>query len=173
MTNIRRQYGSEQTAVLLYDGHASHYSLRIIEEALNNKIELIRFPAHLTDRIQPLDKCVFGPVKVKWDKKLVQYGKSQVGQGTGRLSKEQFGIFLGEVLHESLLSKNIVSGFISTGTCPVDRSKFPENLFDPIDLQRYKNQIHSTPRSSSNLQQTPPTSPSNLHQSTCLYYTPN
>lgn len=137
--DIRANNDHVQTAVLLYDGHASHYSLRIIEEAINNKIELVRFPAHLTDRIQPLDKCVFGPIKVKWDKKLVQFGKSQVGLGTGRLSKAQFATFLGEVLRESRLSENIVSGFVSTGTYPIDPSKFPEDLFDPVDLQRYKN----------------------------------
>uniref|UniRef100_A0A6P7H5K0 Uncharacterized protein LOC114346440 n=1 Tax=Diabrotica virgifera virgifera TaxID=50390 RepID=A0A6P7H5K0_DIAVI len=84
--HIRSHDNVDQAAVLLYDGHASHYSLRIVEEAIKNKIELMRFPSHLTDRIQPLDKCVFAPVKVKWDKKLVQYGKSEVGQGTGRLT---------------------------------------------------------------------------------------
>lgn len=113
----------EQTAILLFESHASHCSLRIIEEAIKNKIELVRFPSHLTDRIQPLDKCVFGPIKVKWDKR--------------RLSKEKFDVLLGEVLRECLISKNIVSGFLSTGTYPVDSSKFSEHFFDPVDLQRY------------------------------------
>ncbi|KAJ8965365.1 hypothetical protein NQ314_004192 [Rhamnusium bicolor] len=41
----------------------------------DGKCKTIKFPSHLTDQIQPLDKCVFGPVKTKWDKLLVEYGK--------------------------------------------------------------------------------------------------
>lgn len=124
--NISYASDSEQTAVLLYDGHGSHYSLRIIEEALTNKIELVRFPAHLTNQIQPLHKCVFGPIKVIWDKKLVQCGKSQIGHGTGRLSKEQFGDFLGDVLREALLAKNVTSGFLSTEHTLLVHKKIPK-----------------------------------------------
>jgi len=48
-----------QVTVLLYDGHCSHMSLRIVDEAMENNIILIKFPSHLTDKLQPLDKCVF------------------------------------------------------------------------------------------------------------------
>lgn len=128
-----------QTACLIYDGHSSHCSLRIIEKAISNNIQLIRLPSHLTDRIQPLDKCVFGPVKVKWDKLLVQFGKTQMGLGSCRLTREKFGEILGVTLTEAITSKNVVSGFKSTGLFPIDETKFSEDLFDPIDLQRYKN----------------------------------
>ncbi|XP_072380582.1 uncharacterized protein [Diabrotica undecimpunctata] len=46
----------DQKVLLLYDGHKSHIRLRIIECALENKIVLVKFPSHLTDRLQPLDK---------------------------------------------------------------------------------------------------------------------
>lgn len=64
ITRLREERNEpHQTALLLYDGHASHISFRIIEEADKAKIVLMKFPSHMTDRIQPLDKCVFGPVK--------------------------------------------------------------------------------------------------------------
>ena len=134
----------DQAAVLLYDGHSSHVSIRIIEEALNSNIQLVRLPSHLTDRIQPLDKCVFGPVKVKWDKKLVEYGKTQVGVRSGTLTKEKFGVLLGEVLKESVKLQNVVSGFVTTGIFPVDPKQFPEELFDAVQLQRYKDRKSTT-----------------------------
>ncbi|KAK9703979.1 DDE superfamily endonuclease [Popillia japonica] len=87
-----------QTGILIFDGHSSHSSIRIIEEALTNRIQLVRLPSHLTDRIQPLDKCVFGPLKIKWDKLLVNFGKTQIGQGSCRLTREKFGEFLGLTL---------------------------------------------------------------------------
>lgn len=57
----------DQKAILLFDGHLSHISYKIVKAAMDNKMELIKFPSHLTDRIQPLDKCVYGPVKTNWE----------------------------------------------------------------------------------------------------------
>ncbi|XP_074039132.1 uncharacterized protein [Leptinotarsa decemlineata] len=127
-------------ALLLYDGHKSHISLRIIECALENKIILFKFPSHLTDRLQPLDKCVFGPVKTCWEKKLIAHGKKHMGLGAGRLKKNEFTELLGEVWKESFTEKNIISGFVTTGIFPVNAEKFPEDEFNPTDLMRFKEQ---------------------------------
>jgi hypothetical protein len=74
---------SNATALLLYDGHCSHISVRIIETALKNNIILFKFPSYLTDKLQPFDKCVFGPLKTSWKKKLTQFGGSVIGKGPG------------------------------------------------------------------------------------------
>lgn len=59
---------SNQHALFIFDGHASHRSVRILEEAINSDIVLIKLPSYLTDKLQPLDKCIFGPVKTGWEK---------------------------------------------------------------------------------------------------------
>ncbi|KAJ8942005.1 hypothetical protein NQ314_010234 [Rhamnusium bicolor] len=127
-----------ESAVLIFDGHSSYISIRIIKGAIDNNIELIRLPSHLTDRIQSLDKCVFGPVKIKWDKKLVEHGKKQMGNVSSRLSKGEFSKLLGLVLKESVTPQNVKNGFISTGLFPINHPKFPKHLFDPVDLEQYK-----------------------------------
>lgn len=58
-----------QGAALLFDGHSSHISYRILKLAMENNIQIVKLPSHLTDKIQPLDKCVFGPIKSCWGKK--------------------------------------------------------------------------------------------------------
>lgn len=128
----------DEVALLLYDGHKSHISLRIIEHAIQNKVVLVKFPSHLTDKIQPLDKSVFGPVKTCWEKKLIAYGKKQMGLGAGRLKKNQFAALLGEVWQEAFTDKNIKSGFVTSGIFPVDSGKFPEDEFNPDELKRFK-----------------------------------
>lgn len=128
----------DQAALLLYDGHSSHMSVRIIEEAIRNNIVLIKFPSHLTDKLQPLDKCVFGPLKVNWNKQLVKFGKEQMGRGCGRLSKEKFTELLGTTWQESIVPNNIISGFKNTGVYPVNREKFPQSEFTPEDLAKYE-----------------------------------
>ena len=134
----------DQKAVLLYDGHRSHISIRIIEQALEHNIDLIKFPSHLTDKLQPLDRCVFKPVKYTWDRKLVAYGKKRMGKGTGRLPKDKFVELLSETWQEAMISKNIISGFESTGVYPVNSLKFPESEFNLEQLHFYKEKIHSS-----------------------------
>lgn len=126
-----------QAAVLIYDGHASHISVRIVEEAISNNITLIRLPSHLTDMLQPLDKCVFGPVKTFWEKKLIAYGKKQMGKGTGRLSKMELVTLLAEVWTHAIKPTNIISGFKNCGIFPVDKTKFPLEFFGKRDLDEY------------------------------------
>lgn len=72
LNRLRKTYGCpDQTALLVYDGHSSHISYRIIKCAMDNNVHLIKLPSHLTDKIQPLDVSDIGPLKTAWDKILV------------------------------------------------------------------------------------------------------
>ncbi|XP_029348016.1 tigger transposable element-derived protein 2-like [Acyrthosiphon pisum] len=133
----RKDLGTNSNALLLYDGHCSHISMRIIELAMKNNITLFKFPSHLTDRLQPLDKCVFGPLKSVWDKELIHFGKTMIGKGPGRLTKAMFSELLGKAWSVGMKSENIISGFRTTGVFPVDKNKFPLTEFDPNELNYY------------------------------------
>ena len=56
--------------LLLFDEHVTHISICVIQQALSNNIHLVKFPPHMTDILQPLDKCCLGPLKRKWEDKL-------------------------------------------------------------------------------------------------------
>lgn len=128
----------DQEVVLIFDGHASHIRLQPCKVAIANKVTLVRLPSHLTDKLQPLDKTVFGPVKTAWDQKLVEHGKTQMGQSHQRLSKKEFVEMLGEVWRLTMTPANIKTGLKSTGLFPVDAKQFPESKFNPVDLNKYK-----------------------------------
>lgn len=121
--------------------------------------------------MQPLDKCVFGPLKTEWNKLLIKFGKQQIGKGIGRLTKGKFSEILGTLWSNSMKCENIKSGFISTGLFPIDKSKFPESYFDLIDLEHYLQNLEQTSNKNSEL---PPqksinddsSEESNLNQST-------
>ncbi|KAF2881382.1 hypothetical protein ILUMI_14953, partial [Ignelater luminosus] len=125
-------------ALLLYDGHNSHISLRIIECAIENKISLVKLPTHLTNRLHPLDKGIFGPVKTSWKKKLIAHGKKHMGHGVRQLKKNEFTELLREVWRESNTENNIKNSFLTTRVFPINSGKFPEEEFSPIELKRYK-----------------------------------
>lgn len=133
----------DQAALLLYDGHCSHMSVRLIEEAIKQNIVLMKFPSHLTDQLQPLDKCVFGPLKISWNRQLIKYGKQQMGRSSGRLTKNTFSELLGCTWAESMLAKNIISGFKNTGIYPVNSTMFPEEEFTIQDLEKYRASLQS------------------------------
>lgn len=129
---------ANQEALLIFDGHNSHITLNLVKVAMANKITLMRLPSHLTDKLQPLDKCVFGPVKNCWEKLLVEDGKSKMGKSHQRLTKKEFVELLGKVWRSAMTPSNIKSGFKSTGIFPLDEKVFPENLFNPVDLKNYQ-----------------------------------
>lgn len=138
VVNIRTTQGLQtQTALLYFDGHSSHISIRIIQAALENNIKLIKFPSHMTDKIQPLDVCVFGPIKTAWDKILVSHGKTKIGMGPTRLQKSEFGGLLGK-LWQSQSRNSIKSGFRSTGLFPLNTDLVKDSWFLPDVLERYK-----------------------------------
>jgi hypothetical protein len=100
-----------QGAILIFDGHTSHISYRILKCAMDNNIHLLKLSSHLTDKLQPLDKCVFGPLKSCWEKKLIAHGKKQIEKnGDTRLKRSEFSALLGKVWKESMSSKNVISG---------------------------------------------------------------
>ena len=119
-----------QTAVLIFDGHASHVRLRLVEEAVKCNVHLVRLPSHLTDRLQPLDKCV---LKLNCNRGLWTDGQRGMS----------FAELLGQVWAVALTSKNIKCGFLTTGIFPVDSKRFSEDLFDPADFQWYKCSLHN------------------------------
>ena len=61
--------------LLLYDGHKSHTSFRILRKATENGITILKLPPHTSHLLQPLDVGVFRPAKAVWRKILDQFFK--------------------------------------------------------------------------------------------------
>ena len=104
---------SKKIWILIFDGHASHLSIALIEKAKERNVVLLRLPAHLTHLLQPYDRAVFRPVKVKWQQLLVKFArthKGPVGKDFPRLLKQ--------LCEESFQRETIKAGFSSTGICP-------------------------------------------------------
>ena len=49
--------------LVVYDGHLIHVSLNLIEKAMEEHITIVKLPPHITNKLQPLDVCCFGPLK--------------------------------------------------------------------------------------------------------------
>ena len=52
--------------LVMLDGHSSHYSPTAVRMAAEEGVVLFALPPNTTHISQPLDKGVFGPLKVHW-----------------------------------------------------------------------------------------------------------
>ena len=97
-----------QKLVLIMDGHRSHESQQLFQEALENHVELISLPSHTSNCLQPLDVSVFGPFKRSWRERCRLFLDRNPGIV---ISKANFGeIFSGAWMMASK-PDNAISGF--------------------------------------------------------------
>ena len=126
---------SERPLLLIYDGHLSHVSVDLMETANAKDITLVKLPPHVTDTLQPLDVCGFGPLKRAWMDEL--NSRVNVLGPKETISKATFVDLLCKIWHKGLTKENMRSGFKSTGIYPLDRTKYPTSRFDARLLKRF------------------------------------
>ena len=105
--------------LLLMDGHSSHYCPSTIKTAAREKVVLFTLPPNTTHLTQPLDKAVFGPLKVQWRQACHRYIVEHPGS---RISKHNFSVIFSEAWIYALTPSNILSGFRKTGVYPPNRN---------------------------------------------------
>ncbi len=88
--------------LLLGDNFSSHISIEVINLCRENNINIafVCLPANLTDKMQPLDVGLFGPMKAKWRKQLRTYADRD--PTSNLLQKTEFPRMLKELLKKSL-----------------------------------------------------------------------
>jgi cobalamin biosynthesis protein CobT len=85
----------------------------------NNNIRFCSLPPNSTDKLQPLDVGIFGPLKSAWKDELEHHKLSQ--QEAGPLSKKHFPALLNKVLKKAELDTHLPAAFKKCGLYPVSR----------------------------------------------------
>ena len=65
ITNARPS--KDHQVVLIMDNHQSHLSYEALSLAKENVIHIITLPPHTSNKTQPLDRTVFGPMKTHYN----------------------------------------------------------------------------------------------------------
>lgn len=119
-----------ESALLIFDGHSSHYSDEACELAKENNIHFARLPSHTTHKLQPLDVGLFGPMQAAWRKQCKNY--------TLRTSSE---MPLAQVVKEYLEARtrvmkesNITSSWKKSGLLSLDPHSFDAADYGPSQL---------------------------------------
>lgn len=149
----------QKKVFLFFDGVIFHISYNLVKIAQENDVVLVKFPPNVSHFIQPLDKTVFKTMKTDWNQLLLEHNRKFPGKN---LTKAQFSELIATLWEESFKSRNLRSGFQSTGLFPVNFDRFRETAYDPIKLERFKaernaqsNHSTQTPDESNHSTQTP------------------
>lgn len=110
---------SPKPILVLSDGHVGHIQYRVSKLALENNIHIVTHPAHSSDKLQPLDVGVFGPVKKDRVKIKREYGRETSFK---TISKEEFPSLMAK-LRPAFNKQNVMAGFKSSGIWPSDLKK--------------------------------------------------
>ena len=101
--------------LLILDGHGSHYQPELIQYARENNVILFCLPPHTTHESQPLDTCVFKPLKQNWQEACHHYIQANPGK---IVTKYTFSALLNEAWGKTMVPNIISSGFKRSGIYP-------------------------------------------------------
>lgn len=121
----------EDPIILVFDNHESHLSLESLEYAKENGVHVLTLPPHTSQKTQPLDRTIYGPLK----KYFNDEANSWMMQNPGKtITLYQMGQFIGASWTKASTPSNIMAGFRASGIWPFDRNAFSEDDFLPSAL---------------------------------------
>lgn len=114
------------------DGHSSHYCPSAIHSASEQQVVLFALPPNTTHLTQPLDKGIFGPLKIEWRKACHEY----IVEHPGRvITHHCFSELFAKAWIRSMTMRNILAAFRTCGVYPIDRSKIISRVEPPSTPQ--------------------------------------
>ena len=114
-----------QPVILFLDGHNSHETLPLVEQAKENGVTIFAFPHTLLTCFNRWMLGVFGPLKKVLSQVLKRYKLEIMG---AKVDKEQFP---SEMWPQVLLPEHIIGGFRGAGVHPLSRSAIPSSKMVP------------------------------------------
>ncbi|CAM1295476.1 Uncharacterised protein r2_g465 [Pycnogonum litorale] len=121
----------ERKILLILDNHESHVSVAAIDLAKDNGIVMLTIPPHTSHRLQPLDRCVYGPFKSTYCRAMDAWMRNHPGR---TITIYDIPNLVKEAQLQAMTPRNILSGFEKTGIFPYNRDLFTEEDFAPAQL---------------------------------------
>jgi hypothetical protein len=122
--------------LLILDGHISHVSVEVVQEARAAGLDLLTLPSHTLHALQPLDVSVFKPFKQFFRQYRDFWMSRNLNEGA---SKEILAQWVSLSLKKALIEGNIHKGFSGIGIWPlnehvVDSMLAPSQVFQfPVE----------------------------------------
>ena len=125
--SVRRMgaVSTDQRHLLILDGHASHITLNVVQEARQAGLDLLTLPSHTSHAMQPLDMTVFKPFKTFFK----EYRDFWIAHNLNQpATKQTLAHWVSLALRRALTPQNIKKGFSTTGILPFNRDAMNVHL---------------------------------------------
>lgn len=122
----------ENPILLVLDNHSSHISLAIYNFCRQCGIVMVSLPPHTSQKLQPLDRTFFGPLKNEFNLQCELFLKNRNQKIIVTDIPEIFRKAYGKVANV----EKAISGFESTGIYPYNPSIFNDSDFEPARIRQ-------------------------------------
>ncbi|KAI4468065.1 hypothetical protein MML48_2g00013705 [Holotrichia oblita] len=114
--------------LLILDNHVPHISLEAVTFAKSNHIHLLTLPPHSSHKTQPLDRCIFRPLKAYYNAAVDSWDVSHPGETFSVYNvAESFKLAFGK----ASTVENAVQSFKTTEIYPFNANTFSDADFLP------------------------------------------
>ena len=115
----------EHKVVIIMDNHDSHLSVPVLEYLKANGVSVLTLPPHTSNKTQPLDRSVFGPMKAHYNHECDSW---MMKNPSRPLTVYQIAEFVGKAWEKAATPENIKAGFKATGIWPYNRDIFQKPI---------------------------------------------
>jgi hypothetical protein len=122
---------SENKVILVLDNHESHKYLPALEYASKHHVIFVSLAPHTTHRMQPLDYCVYGPLKIYFEQAVAVFQKAHAGR---IINQHDVAKLFSDAYVKAATANNAINGFKTTGLFPTNRFIFDEADFLPASV---------------------------------------
>lgn len=131
--------------ILVMDNHESHVSLPALEKAKDNYVHVLTLPPHTSNKTQPLDRCVYGPMKQYFN----SAANSWMMQNPGKpITIYDMAPLISTAWIQAATPHNIQSGFRVSGIWPYNPHVFTDADFMPAVVTDRPNPQEAMPSTS-------------------------
>lgn len=125
----------EDPVLLTLDNHVSHRSVDAIKICRQNGIHLLSFPPHATQKLQPLDRVYFGPLKTEYGNQCSNFcvGIHQANE-VKLIRMENVAQLFKAAYVKTATPKMAETCFRTTGIYPFDPTVFSDDDFAPASV---------------------------------------
>ncbi|XP_062597502.1 uncharacterized protein LOC134258915 [Saccostrea cucullata] len=132
---------SKRPSLLILDNHESHITLKLIQRAKAEEVELYGLPPHTTHVTQPLDVALFKPMKTKFSDTAVNlvYARKDLVIG-----KAKFAPVLSSAIDQTFSPHHIKEAFRKTGIYPFNPQVISQMQLAPADKHQvsHHDEVH-------------------------------
>lgn len=120
------RYSVDRPCLMVMDNHESHVSVDAIRFAKANGIHLLTIPPHTSHKLQPLDRCVYAPFKLFYNRACNDWMTQRCGK---TISIYEIAEFTNTAFTRAFTANNIRRSFEVTGIYPFNSNLFTEEDF--------------------------------------------